>query len=147
MSNTSKVFGQGACPTPFLDASQFPATGGCKLSEFFDASKPSDFLSIWDIATDKRLSVIDGRFCSALLGPTCCLPCPQTEWLYPDNFDTITYSADWINVAGMVCSMFLLISFAFLPVGKTHRHYLSICLAIATVMMQVSIWTRSPLLP
>jgi hypothetical protein len=34
--------------------------------------------------------------------------------------------------------MFLLISFAFLPVGKTHRHYLSVCLAMATVMMQVS---------
>jgi hypothetical protein len=31
MSNSS-VVGQGACPTPFLDASLFPSTGGCKLS-------------------------------------------------------------------------------------------------------------------
>ena len=38
----------------------------------------------------------------------------------------------------MVCSMFLIVSFAFLPVDKTHRHYLSVCLTIATVMMQVS---------
>lgn len=35
--------------------------------------------------------------------------------------------------------MFLIISFAFLPVEKTHRHYLSVCLAIATVIMQVRV--------
>ncbi|KAE9381725.1 G protein-like protein-coupled receptor : GPCR, secretin-like protein [Stipitochalara longipes BDJ] len=108
MSNSS-VVGQGACPTPFLDAGLFPSTGG--------------FTS--------------GRFCSTVGDVTCCLPCPQTEWLYPDSFDTMTQSASWINVAGMACSMFLIISFAFLPVGKTHRHYLSVCLAIATVMMQL----------
>lgn len=95
-----------------------------------------------ELGADDTIDV-DGRFCSGLLGISCCLPCPQTEWLYPDNFDTITKSASWVNVAGMICSMFLLISFAFLPVSKTHRHYLSICLAIATVFMQVSI----PILP
>jgi hypothetical protein len=41
-------------------------------------------------------------------------------------------------VASMVCSAFLLLSFAFLPVSKTHRHYLSICLTIAVVFMEVS---------
>ncbi|KAF4634879.1 hypothetical protein G7Y89_g3225 [Cudoniella acicularis] len=46
-------------------------------------------------------------------------------------------SANWINVVGMACSMFLVVSFAFLPVEKTHRHYLSVCLAIATIMMQL----------
>jgi hypothetical protein len=91
--------------------------------------------------------VTTGRFCSNVGTITCCLPCPQTEWLYPDSFDAMTKSASWINVAGMVCSMFLLISFAFLPVGKTHRHYLSVCLAIATVMMQVGTWKTHICIP
>lgn len=26
----------------------------------------------------------DGRFCSNSLGIECCLPCPSTEWIYPD---------------------------------------------------------------
>src|SRR5258708_9950764 len=74
--------------------------------------------------------VVGGRFCSGAGAVICCLPCPQTEWLYPDNFDTITKSTNWINVVGMVCTVFLLVSFAFLPVNMTHRHYLSVCLAI-----------------
>lgn len=81
--------------------------------------------------------VIDGRLCSDILGPSCCIQCPLTNWTYGDNFNYITESADWINVAGIICCVFLLVSFAFLPVEKTHRHYLSICLAIATVFLQV----------
>ncbi|TVY59390.1 hypothetical protein LCER1_G000272 [Lachnellula cervina] len=107
--NTTKATGQGLCPTPFLQETLFPSVGG----------------------------FVDGRFCSSLLGPSCCLPCPQAEWLYPDNFATIAKSADWINVVGMVCSMFLIVSFAILPIHRTHRHYLSVCLAIATVVMQL----------
>lgn len=79
-----------------------------------------------------------GRFCSDVLGPSCCLPCPQTEWLYADNFTTMTTAANWINVASIICSVFLITSWAFLPAGVTHRHYLSICLTIATMMMSVS---------
>jgi len=109
MSNSTRLPGQGQCLAPFLQASLFPDTGG----------------------------FVDGRFCSALTGPLCCLPCPQTEWLYPDNFKTVTNSASWINVGGMVCSVFLLLSFALLPVEKTHRHYLSVCLAVAIVIMQL----------
>ncbi|KAG9238334.1 G protein-like protein-coupled receptor : GPCR, secretin-like protein [Amylocarpus encephaloides] len=108
-SNITRAVGQGACPTPFLQEDLFPATGG----------------------------FTDGRFCSSILGPSCCLPCPQTEWLYPDNFDTITRSANWINVVSLVCIAFLLLSFAVLPVGKTHRHYLSVCLAIAITFMNL----------
>ncbi|TAQ90209.1 hypothetical protein B7494_g1507 [Chlorociboria aeruginascens] len=98
-----------ACPAPFLQEDLYPLSGG----------------------------FVAGRFCSDSLGPSCCLPCPQTEWFYPDNFDAITKSADWVNVVGMACSLFLIASFAFLPTAKTHRHYLSVCLAIATVMMQL----------
>ena len=44
---------------------------------------------------------------------------------------------DWVNVVGMVCTVYLLISFAVLPVQKTHRHYLSVCLAVSIGIMQV----------
>lgn len=77
--------------------------------------------------------------CEALGGIHCCLPCPKTDWLYPDNFNTITDVASWVNVAGIVCVMFLLVTWAVLPVEKTHRHYLSICLAIGVVFMEVSL--------
>ncbi|KIN04716.1 hypothetical protein OIDMADRAFT_50558 [Oidiodendron maius Zn] len=100
---------RGGCPIPFFGEAQFPTTGG----------------------------FVDGRFCSAAAGQICCLPCPQTEWLYPSNFDPMTTVMDWINVAGMICTVFLLLSFAFLPVKKTHRHYLSVCLAVAIGLMQL----------
>lgn len=50
---------------------------------------------------------------------------------------TVTNASNWLNVVGLVCTVFLLLSFAVLPVEKTHRHYLSICLVIAIVIMQV----------
>ncbi|KAB8299203.1 hypothetical protein EYC80_001299 [Monilinia laxa] len=107
--SSSMVVGQGRCPAPFLEADLFPTTGG----------------------------YVDGRFCSSTLGTICCLPCPQTEWFYGDNISTLTTSANWVNVVAMIFSLYLLICFAFLPVEKTHRHYLSICLVIATVLLQL----------
>jgi hypothetical protein len=50
----------------------------------------------------------------------------------------LTKSANWINVASLAALVFLLASFAFLPIGKTHRHYLSVCLAMAVMLMNVS---------
>ena len=85
-----------------------------------------------------NILVIEGRFCSAAAGISCCLPCPNTDWLYPDSFGTMTEAASWINVVGLVCQVFMLLSWAFLPASKTARHYLSICLVIATMMMGVS---------
>ncbi|KAI0160371.1 hypothetical protein GGR57DRAFT_417925 [Xylariaceae sp. FL1272] len=97
------------CYAPFFNEAAFPTTGG----------------------------YIPGRVCSNLLlpGSSCCLPCPLTEWVYPDNFGAATGSADWVNVAGMVGCAFLLLSWAVLPVERTHRHYLSICLTLAVVLM------------
>lgn len=71
----------------------------------------------------------------------CCLPCPSTEWLYPDSFQTLNQAADWVNVAGLIAGCFLLLSFAVLPVEKTHRHYLSICLVLATMVMHLGFVT------
>ncbi|KFY21508.1 hypothetical protein V493_07351 [Pseudogymnoascus sp. VKM F-4281 (FW-2241)] len=84
------------------------------------------------------IGYIPGRICTELMPDvTCCLPCPSTEWLYPDSFHTVTLASNWLNVVGLVCTVFLLLSFAILPVEKTHRHYLSICLVIAIVIMQL----------
>lgn len=60
------------------------------------------------------------------------------EWVYPDNFSTLSTIADWITVVGLACCAFLLLSWLCLPVEKTHRHYLSISLVGAVTIMNVS---------
>lgn len=67
--------------------------------------------------------------------PTCCLPCPSTDWLYPDSFKTYATVAEWLNVFGLLLLLFMLISFAILPVSKTRSHYLSVCLIISVMMV------------
>lgn len=44
----------------------------------------------------------------------------------------------YLNLAGVVCCVFLLVSFAVLPVEYTNRHYLSVCLVVAILILQVS---------
>lgn len=61
----------------------------------------------------------------------------MTDWTYPDNFSQLTSVASWINVVGMICCLFLLLSWICLPVEKTHRHYLSISLTCAVVLMNL----------
>lgn len=86
-----------------------------------------------------HISVVEGRLCQSLGGGiTCCLPCPLTDFTYPDSFQTMSLAADWISVVSTACCAFLLLSWTFLPVEKTHRHYLSICLTVAVVLMNVS---------
>ncbi|KAK7907890.1 hypothetical protein PG985_015193 [Apiospora marii] len=97
------------CPPPFLNELKFPSTGG----------------------------FVDGRLCQTVGGLTCCLPCPMTDWAYPDTFESSSQVANWINVVGVVCCVFLLASWAFLPVEKTHRHYLSISLTCAVMFMNL----------
>jgi hypothetical protein len=124
------TFTTNICPKPFLMAEMYGnATVGCEYLSSC-ASPISAHRSCLSV-------VLPGRMCQEFAGIHCCLPCPKTDWLYPDNFNTITDAANWINVAGIVCTVFLLITWAVLPVEKTHRHYLSICLAIGVVFMQV----------
>lgn len=47
----------GLCPTPFLQESLFPSTGG----------------------------FTDGRYCETFTNVTCCLPCPLSDWRYADS--------------------------------------------------------------
>jgi hypothetical protein len=85
-------------------------------------------------------TVVDGRFCKQITPQLkCCLPCPLTDWVYPDNFDMMAEVANWVCVVGTICCLFLLLSYAVLPVDKTHRHYLSICTTSAVVLMNVSL--------
>jgi hypothetical protein len=64
--------------------------------------------------------------------------------VYPDNFQTVTTAANWVSVAGAVAAVFLLASWAFLPVEKTARHYLSISITITVVLTNVSVSVSSP---
>jgi hypothetical protein len=61
----------------------------------------------------------------------------MADWGYPDSFKTMSAAANWVAVASTVCCVFLLLSWAVLPVDKTYRHYLSICLTMGVVFMNV----------
>ncbi|KAJ9142125.1 Frizzled/smoothened-like sans CRD protein B [Pleurostoma richardsiae] len=98
------------CPTPFLNEADFVTPGG---------------------------GFAEGRVCQAYFNLTCCVPCPMTDWAYPDTFNTLGLAAEWVSVVSMICSVFLLLSWLVLPVEKTHRHYLSISLTIAVVLMNL----------
>ncbi|CAK7207985.1 hypothetical protein SEUCBS139899_010819 [Sporothrix eucalyptigena] len=58
-------------------------------------------------------------------------------WVYPDSFVTLGLATDWIAVASTFCCLILLVSWIFLPVDKTHRHYLSICLTTGVTLMNL----------
>lgn len=84
---------------------------------------------------------MEGRICQELIeGLSCCLPCPITDWMYADYFNTTSDVASWLSVVGLICLVFLLLSYAFLPAEKTGRHYLSISIVCAIVFMHVSFY-------
>jgi hypothetical protein len=85
------------------------------------------------------LLVLEGRLCQKITDTlSCCMPCPMTDWAYPDSFQTLGVAANWVAVVSTVCTVFLMLSWACLPVEKTNRHYLSICLATGVFFMNVS---------
>ena len=61
----------------------------------------------------------------------------MTDWTYPDAFNTVGSAAEWVSVASTFCCLFLLVTWTVLPIDKTHRHYLSICLTISVVLMNM----------
>jgi hypothetical protein len=54
------------------------------------------------------------------------------------GFQKRTEIANWVNLAALVVTFFLLVSFIVLPVKWTHRHYLSVCLTIGVMFIEVS---------
>ncbi|KAG0638649.1 hypothetical protein HOY80DRAFT_1077532 [Tuber brumale] len=101
-----------SCPSPFVPESDYPKSGGDT----------------------------NARICLPMLsgGDACCLPCPKQQWVYPDNFQHLVRYSTNVNIVGVGCCVFMLLSFAILPVECTHRHYLSVCLVLAIMLMQVS---------
>jgi len=57
--------------------------------------------------------------------------------MYADGFEARTEVASWVTVAATISTLFVLASYAFLPVKWTSRHYLSVCLAIGVFCMEV----------
>ena len=53
------------------------------------------------------------------------------------DFKTISTVTSWINVAGLACTVLLLVTYFALPIQKTSRHYLTVCLVAAVTLMQV----------
>ncbi|OJD09929.1 hypothetical protein AJ78_08853 [Emergomyces pasteurianus Ep9510] len=105
----------GLCPVPFMQEDLFPSTSG----------------------------FVTGRWCEPVpVGSnatvSCCLPCPLASWIYPDEFISKTEVANWIAVVIFTLNCLLLLSFAVLPVKWTHRHYLSVCLTLGIVFMELS---------
>ncbi|KAJ5099327.1 hypothetical protein N7532_006328 [Penicillium argentinense] len=100
----------GHCPSPFLQESLFPTTGG----------------------------FTDGRYCETLTNVSCCLPCPLADWRYADNTSKRVDVASWISVAILPLCIFLLVSYAALPVKWTNRHYLSICFTLGICCMEIA---------
>ncbi|WEW58838.1 hypothetical protein PRK78_004306 [Emydomyces testavorans] len=54
------------------------------------------------------------------------------------DFIQKTEVANWIALVVFVANFFVLVSYAVLPAKFTHRHYLSICLIIAIMLMELS---------
>lgn len=116
------------CPKPFLNVKGF-TDGGCKSS----THKPTSAIA-------NIYLVVEGRLCRTITQDfTCCLPCPMTDWAYPDSFVTMSLVANWTAVVSTVACLFLLVSWAVLPVDKTFRHYLSISLTTAVMFMNVCV--------
>ena len=57
--------------------------------------------------------------------------------MYADGFEQRTEVGNWVNVAAMFSTLFILISYAVLPTKWTSRHYLSVCLALGVFFMEV----------
>ncbi|KAF8418243.1 hypothetical protein BGX38DRAFT_1242847 [Terfezia claveryi] len=102
-------------------------------------SCPLPFLPLVDYP--ERDGDINGRVCATIPVdgfPKCCLPCPRQQWVYPDNFMPLITGSTYLNLVGVVCCVFLLLSFALLSVEYTNRHYLSVCLVTAILILQMS---------
>ncbi|GAO18772.1 hypothetical protein UVI_02052620 [Ustilaginoidea virens] len=102
--------GVNLCPPPFADSNLFSHSKG----------------------------YVDGRLCQTITEDLkCCLPCPLTRWVYPDSFDTLTLAANWVATVGLISCIYLLASWVVLPVEKTCRHYLSVCMTLSILLISI----------
>ncbi|KAK4556507.1 hypothetical protein LTR86_006651 [Recurvomyces mirabilis] len=68
----------------------------------------------------------------------CCLPCPISDWVFSDSFNTQAPAANYISIAAFILNSMLLITFIVLPETKSHRHYLSIGLTISLMLLSIA---------
>ncbi|KAF2665374.1 hypothetical protein BT63DRAFT_405336 [Microthyrium microscopicum] len=84
---------------------------------------------------------IAGRFCGTegASGPTCCLPCPLSQWVFDANFMRIEKKLQDASPASLFACLFLLISWILVPSKYSHRHYLSIGLVICVTFIALAL--------
>lgn len=61
----------------------------------------------------------------------------MTDWVYADSFNSYIDAAGWVAVVSTAGCLWLCLSWAFLPVQQTSRHYLSVNLAISAILLNV----------
>lgn len=117
------------CNAPFLPEANYPATGGGKR-------RTPAYIRV---TTDAPIDIA-ARFCVTFEanGPSCCLPCPTSYWLFSDNFPWRVRIASYISIFSLVCNAFLLLTFIVLPQEKSHRHYLSIGLTSSFILIAIA---------
>ncbi|KAF2281494.1 uncharacterized protein EI97DRAFT_367046, partial [Westerdykella ornata] len=69
---------------------------------------------------------------------TCCFPCPIQDWLYPPEWKQQLRVPNYLSILSVALCCFLLLSFAVLPPGQTHRHYLSVGLLFPVLFISLS---------
>lgn len=139
---------RGNCIEPFLDALQFGKKGGRKrtptrlhnsLAKFSRCGRQT-MRSYCSIAREARLL-------PTMSGHGLGIPREYGMPLFEQyqvtdmiaGFQTWYRISESISAVGLVICIFLLLSWVFLPVEKTRRHYLSICLVIGIILEAVSL--------
>lgn len=136
------------CPAPFLSEADYPPSGGCTcpFATFWKLliSQRYCWSILWSISSQQLHRVLSPLPCTALglfrwcaFFPAFCNEAHVLNGSLDFLFKKLPI-ANWIHVVGFALCSFLLISFAFLPLEKSHRHYLSIGLIIVTMMIQVA---------
>lgn len=141
---------RGLCPPPFLQEALFPETGGC-MYPFNKSKRPST-----SILTRSKLS-LEGFACLLPLfetlpavyhAPSPIGPILMVRQFLPIKYATVmltgqpgfeqrTSIANWVNLAAFILSVYLVLSFIVLPVKFTHRHYLSVCVTLGVIFLEV----------
>lgn len=142
---------RGACPAPFLQLSNFQSTDGC---ECLLGTNALDLVLIRDSSTwpilrscsvrpryYKLLSALSNDRLG-LLGQWVVWQCYAWDEAHVlSGFKSVPKIISWVNVAGLVCAMSLLVSYFVLPTEKTSRHYLTIGMIVSVCFLEVPwIW-------
>lgn len=76
-----------------------------------------------------------GRICApfGVAGKTlsCCLPCPVTDWIYSSDFPNNVRAANRLAIVAIVLEVFVLVTYASLPIEESRRDYLNVGLMVS----------------